>query len=663
MAEFKLRSNFQPTGDQPRAIAELTEGLSRGDRYQTLLGVTGSGKTFTMANVIANVGMPTLVISHNKTLAAQLFGELKGFFPENAVEFFISYYDYYQPEAYIPTTDIYIEKDTSINDDIDRLRLRATSSLFERNDVIIVASVSCIYGLGSPTDYKKMLVGLEQGQHYDRDKLLRDLIEIHYVRNDIEFGRGHFRVRGDVVEVHPAYEEEAVRIEFFGDEIERITIVNIVDGHAIAQKNKHYIYPARHFVTEQENIIRAIGHIEEELDERLRFFKENGKLLEAQRLESRTRYDIEMMREIGFCSGIENYSRHISGRQAGDPPYTLLSYFPEKFLTIIDESHQTIPQIRGMYHGDRSRKETLVEYGFRLPSALDNRPLFFEEFEKMTGQIVFASATPADYELERSGGVVVEQIIRPTGLVDPSIIIKPIATQVDDLIEQIRVRTARGERVLVTTLTKRMSEDLTDYLQNLGIKARYLHSEIDAIDRVEILRDLRLAEFDVLIGINLLREGLDLPEVSLVAILDADKEGFLRSERSLIQTAGRAARNKAGEVILYADEITDSIRRAVQETERRRKIQLEYNEKHGITPETIHKTREEIMRVTAFADARTSAPEKSAEVEIDAVAKLEYEDRLRSLERMMKQAAKELQFEKAGQLRDEISRLRKLVGK
>jgi excinuclease ABC subunit B len=663
MAEFKLKSNFQPMGDQPQAIKELTEGLARGDRYQTLLGVTGSGKTFTMANVIANSGLPTLVISHNKTLAAQLFGELKGFFPESAVEFFISYYDYYQPEAYIPTTDVYIEKDTSINDDIDRLRLRATSSLFERDDVIIVASVSCIYGLGSPTDYKEMLVYLEQGRHYDRDKLLKDLIEIHYVRNDIEFGRGHFRVRGDVVEIHPAYEEEAVRIEFFGDEIERITIVNIVDGHVLAHKNKHFIYPARHFVTEPENLVRAVSAIEIELEERLKFFKDNGKLLEAQRLEMRTRYDIEMMREIGFCSGIENYSRHISGRQAGDPPYTLLDYFPKNYLTIIDESHQTVPQIRGMFHGDRSRKETLVEYGFRLPSALDNRPLFFEEFEQKTHQMIFVSATPADYELEKSGGVVVEQIIRPTGLVDPVMIIKPITTQVDDLIEQIKVRTARAERVLVTTLTKRMSEDLTDYLQNLGIKARYLHSEIDAIDRVEILRDLRLAEFDVLIGINLLREGLDLPEVSLVAILDADKEGFLRSERSLIQTAGRAARNRAGEVILYADEVTDSIRRAVYETERRRKIQLEYNEKHGITPQTIFKTREEILRATAFADARTTPPEVSAEDDIDAVAKLEYEDRIRALERMMKQAAKDMQFEKAAQLRDEISRLRKVVGR
>jgi excinuclease ABC subunit B len=663
MAKFKLISNYQPQGDQPQAILQLTEGLKHGDKFQTLLGVTGSGKTFTMANVIANYGKPALIISHNKTLAAQLYGELKGFFPENAVEFFISYYDYYQPEAYIPQTDIYIEKDTSINDDIDRLRLRATSSLLERDDVVIVASVSCIYGLGSPSDYKEMLVFLETGQHYERDRLLHDLIDIHYVRNDIEFGRGHFRVRGDVVEVHPAYEEEAIRIELYGDEIEKITIVNLVDGHVIGRKDRHAIYPARHFVTGTENLMRAIKDIEAELEERLIFLKSNGKLLEAQRLEMRTRYDIEMMREIGFCSGIENYSRHIGARKEGEPPYTLLDYFPKEFLTIIDESHQSVPQIRGMYHGDRSRKETLVEYGFRLPSALDNRPLFFDEFENKLHQVIFTSATPAEYELEKSGGVVVEQIIRPTGLIDPKITVKPIATQIDDLIEQIKQKTARGERVLVTTLTKRMSEDLTDYLQNLGIRARYLHSEIDAIDRVEILRDLRLAEFDVLIGINLLREGLDLPEVSLVAILDADKEGFLRSERSLIQTAGRAARNKAGEVILYADAVTDSMRKAIEETDRRRALQIDYNEKHGITPETITKTREEIMRTTSFADAKTVIPETSAEEEIDAVAKLEYEDRIRALERMMRQAAKDLQFEKAAELRDEISRLRKLVSK
>jgi len=660
MKKFEVVSNYRPQGDQPRAIRQLLDGLHRNDKYQTLLGVTGSGKTFTMANVIAGFGKPALIISHNKTLAAQLYGELKGYFPKNAVEFFISYYDYYQPEAYIPTTDTYIEKDTSINDDIDRLRLRATSSLLERDDVVIVASVSCIYGLGSPTDYKDMLVFLEVGQQIDRDSLLKSLIDIHYDRNDIEFGRGHFRVRGDVVEIHPAYEEVGVRVQFFGDEVEKITLVNLIDGTVVDEKNKHAIYPARHFVTGHDNVLRAIEDIEIELEQRLKFFRDNDRLLEAQRLESRTRYDIEMMKEIGYCSGIENYSRHLGGRKEGETPYTLFDFFPEEFLTIIDESHQTIPQVRGMFRGDRSRKETLVEHGFRLPSALDNRPLFFEEFEERLRNTIFVSATPADFELEKSGGVIVEQIIRPTGLVDPEIIIKPIDKQVDDLIEQIKIRTSRGERVLVTTLTKRMSEDLTDYLQNLGIRVRYLHSEIDAIDRVEILRDLRLAEFDVLVGINLLREGLDLPEVSLVAILDADKEGFLRSERSLIQTAGRAARNKAGEVILYADTITDSIKKAVAETGRRRKVQLEYNERHGIQPETIVKSREEILKTTSFADAKTVIPQRSAAQEIDAVGKLEIEEKLRALEKMMRKAAKDLEFEKAAELRDEISRLRKL---
>jgi len=662
MTDFKLQSNFQPSGDQPNAIKELIEGLRRNDRFQTLLGVTGSGKTFTMANVIANYGKPALVISHNKTLAAQLFGELKGFFPQNAVEFFISYYDYYQPEAYVPTTDTYIEKDTSINEDIDRLRLRATSSLMERDDVIIVASVSCIYGIGSPSDYKDMMVFLETGQTVERDKILRKLIDIHYTRNDIEYARGQFRVRGDVVEVHPAYDDVTVRIEFFGDQIERITTNDLVDGRMLTVNPRYAIYPARHFVTAQENLIRAVGDIETELDERLIYFKNNNKLLEAQRIESRTHYDIEMMREIGYCSGIENYSRHLARRAPGAPPYTLLDFFPKEFLIIIDESHQTLPQIRGMFHGDRSRKETLVEFGFRLPSALDNRPLYFEEFESKINQAIFVSATPGEYELSKSAGVIVEQIIRPTGLIDPAIVIRPIATQVDDLLEQIRKRTAAGERVLITTLTKRMAEDLTDYFVNLGIRARYLHSEIDAIDRVEILRDLRLAEFDVLVGINLLREGLDLPEVSLVAILDADKEGFLRSDRSLIQTMGRAARNKAGEVILYADEITNSMRRAIDETERRRKIQMEYNEKHGITPQTIQKSRDEILAATSFADARTVSVERTAKKDIEAVQKMEYAEQLVTLERMMKKAAKEMQFEKAAELRDEISRLRKLVG-
>ena len=663
MAEFKLKSSYEPQGDQPQAINELTEALKRGDKFQTLLGVTGSGKTFTMANVIANYGRPTLVMSHNKTLAAQLYGELKGFFPENAVEFFISYYDYYQPEAYVPSSDTFIEKDTSINDDIDRLRLRATSSLLEREDVVIVSSVSCIYGLGSPIDYKNMLIMLEVGQEVERDKLLKQLIDIHYSRNDIEFGRGQFRVRGDVVEVHPAYEEYAIRIEFFGEEIEKISLVDLVDGRLLEEKKKHSIYPARHFVTGEENLTRAAGDIEKELNDRLIFFKNNGKLLEAQRLESRTHYDIEMMQEIGYCTGVENYSRHLAGRKAGEPPYTLFDFFPKDYLLIIDESHQTIPQIRGMFKGDRSRKETLVEFGFRLPSALDNRPLYFEEFESRIHQAVFVSATPSNYELEKSGGVVVEQIIRPTGLIDPLITVKPIATQIDDLIAQIKMRVAKKERVLVTTLTKRMAEDLTEYLHNLDIKVRYLHSEIDAIDRVEILRDLRLAEFDVLVGINLLREGLDLPEVSLVAILDADKEGFLRSERSLIQTSGRAARNKAGEVIMYADEITESMRKAIYETDRRRKIQMQYNIDHGIEPETIFKTREEIMKTTAFADAKTVAPEKNASEEIDAVARLEYVERIIALERMMKGAAKNMQFEKAAEMRDEIARLRKVVDK
>ena len=662
--KFKLVADYKPDGDQPKAIKQLVDGLENNKKFQTLLGVTGSGKTFTVANVVEQVNLPTLVMSHNKTLAAQLYGELKGFFPENAVEFFISYYDYYQPEAYIPSSDTYIEKDTSINDDIDRLRLRATSSLLERRDVIIVASVSCIYGLGSPADYKEMMIFLETGQSYPRDQLLRELIDIQYTRNDIEYGRGSFRVRGDVVEIHPAYDDIGVRIDYFGDDIERITLVNLVDGHVVEQKDRQTIYPARHFVTERYNILRSIKSIEEELEERLEFFRKNGKLLEAQRLATRTRYDIEMLKEIGYCAGIENYARHLTGRAPGQKPYTLFDFFPEDYLLVIDESHQTIPQIRAMYRGDRSRKEVLVEHGFRLPSALDNRPYFFEEFEEKINLAIFISATPADYEIEKSGGMVIEQIIRPTGLVDPEIEVRPLETQVDDLIKEIRrVITEKG-RVLVTTLTKRMSEDLTDYLANLGIKVRYLHSEIDAIDRVEILRDLRLAQFDVLVGINLLREGLDLPEVSLVAILDADKEGFLRSERSLIQTSGRAARNKAGKVILYADHITDSMRKAIDETNRRRNLQLEYNEKHGIEPRTIYKSRDEILRATAFADSKTSvATEPSIEQEIDAVAKLEIEDRLAQLMRMMNKAARNLEFEKAAMLRDEIGKLKQSIRK
>jgi excinuclease ABC subunit B len=654
-AQFKIVSAYQPKGDQPQAIEQLTEGILQGEKYQTLLGVTGSGKTFTMANVIAKVGKPTLVISHNKTLAAQLYGELKGFFPHNAVEFFISYYDYYQPEAYLPATDTYIGKDTSINDDIDRLRLRATASLFEREDVVIVASVSCIYSLGSPKEYKEEMVFLETGQKKERDEILKELIQIHYARNDIEFGRGTFRVRGDVVEIHPAYEESAVRVEMFGDEIEKITVVNTLTGEILEQKDKIAIYPARHFVTTYPQLVEAMKSIQVELAERLEFFRSQNRLLEAQRLESRTKYDLEMMQEIGYCSGIENYSRHLSGRRPGERPFCLIDFFPKDFLLIIDESHQTVPQIRGMYAGDRSRKEILVEYGFRLPSALDNRPLMFDEFDALINQAVFVSATPAEYELEKCQGVVVEQLIRPTGIIDPHITVRPIAKQVDDLIEEIRVRTGRKERILVTTLTKRMAEDLADYLTQLDIKVRYLHSEIDAIERVDILRDLRLGEFDVIVGINLLREGLDLPEVSLVAILDADKEGFLRSERSLIQNAGRAARNKAGEVILYADEITDSIRKAMQETARRRKIQQEYNQKHGIIPQTIYKTREEILRTTTFADSRTPSLK---ETDLSYLEKLNREDRLEILTGEMKKAAANLDFERAAVFRDEIAKLR-----
>jgi len=660
MSKFKLISDYQPQGDQPEAIKQLTEAVLRGDKYQTLLGVTGSGKTFTAANLIANAGKPTLVISHNKTLAAQLYGELKGFFPKNAVEFFISYYDYYLPEAYIPATDTYIAKDTSINDDIDRLRLRATSSLMEREDVIIVASVSCIYGIGSPTEWKEQMLFLETGQKIERDRLLKGLIDIHYSRNDIEFARGTFRVRGDVIEVHPAYEETALRIEMFGDEIEKISVINTLTGEILQEKTKSAIYPAKHFLTTPPQLEQALKNIEIELQERLNFFRSQNKLLEAQRLESRTKYDMEMMKEIGYCSGIENYSRHLSGRKAGERPFTLIDFFPKDFLLIVDESHQTIPQIRGMYAGDRSRKEVLVEYGFRLPSALDNRPLVFDEFESLIHQTIFASATPAEFELEKSKGVIVEQLIRPTGVLDPMIIVKPVAKQVDDLIEQIKLRVERKERVLVTTLTKQMAEDLADYLSQLNVRVRYLHSEIDAIERVNILRDLRLAEFDVLVGINLLREGLDLPEVSLVAILDADKEGFLRSERSLIQIAGRAARNNAGEVIMYADQLTDSIKKAVAETERRRKIQEEFNKQHSITPKTIYKTKEEILRTTTFADSRTPVVKDE---KIDFFERMGLEDRLFNLQKAMKKASADMEFEKAALFRDEILKLKNQLKK
>ena len=656
MPLFQLISDFKPTGDQPQAIEKLTEGVRTGLRYQTLLGVTGSGKTFTMANVIANVQKPALVISHNKTLAAQLYGEFASFFPHNAVEFFISYYDYYQPEAYVPSSDTYIEKDASINDDIDRLRLKATSSLLEREDVIIVASVSCIFGLGSPKDYRELLCILNKGATIERDALLRKLVDIQYSRNDIEFSRGTFRVRGDVIEIHPAYEETGIRVEMFGDEIERLSVIDPLRGDVLEERERIAIYPAKHFITTSPRLEDAIRAIEAELVERLAFFRSQGKLLEAQRLETRARYDIEMMRELGYCPGIENYSRPISGRAPGERPSCLLDYFPEDFLLIVDESHVTIPQIYGMYHGDRSRKETLVEYGFRLPSALDNRPLTFDEFESMIQQAIFVSATPSEEEIKKSKGIVVEQIIRPTGLVDPKIIVRPTEHQIDDLLEEIHKRVERKERVLVTTLTKRMAEDLADYLLQMGVRVRYMHSEIGAIERVEILRGLRLANFDVLVGINLLREGLDLPEVSLVAILDADKEGFLRSERSLIQTAGRASRHVDGKVIMYADRITGAMRTAMDETMRRRKIQLEYNRKHGITPKSIVKSIEEIMKTTAVADSRRE-PEVVHEEEEVYLTELDRHELVERLKKEMREAAEELEFERAAKLRNRIRNL------
>jgi len=668
-AAFDLRAPFEPAGDQPKAIAELTTGLERGDRFQTLLGVTGSGKTMTVANVIKNWGRPTLVMSHNKTLAAQLYGELKGFFPNNAVEYFISYYDYYQPEAYVPSSDTYIEKDASINDDIDRLRLRATMSLMEREDVIIVATVSAIYGLGDPETYRSTLVTLDVGQKIARDEILRSLVKIQYSRNDVAFERGTFRVRGDTVEIFPAYEEQAVRIEMFGDEIEKITKVNPLTGEAITSLHKAAIYPAKHFVTTRPTLEKALVRIRSELAERLAELRGANKLLEAQRLESRTNFDIEMMLEIGTCPGIENYSRHLAGRNQGERPATLFDYFPDDFLVVVDESHVSLPQIGGMFNGDKARKTTLVEYGFRLPSALDNRPLQFDEFLSLTPRALLVSATPGDLELKLSEGVIVEQIIRPTGLVDPTIDIRPVRGQVDDLLNEIRIRERRGERVLVTTLTKRMAEDLADYLQQVKVRVRYMHSDIDAIERMEIVRGLRLGEFDVLIGINLLREGLDMPEVSLVAILDADQEGFLRSDRSLIQTIGRAARHVSGTAIFYADRITGSMQRAMDETDRRRAIQVEYNRVHGITPKGVIKSVEEVRLGTRVADARDEreareddrATRGKQKRVAEAAAHYGTDDLpglVARLEQEMRDAAKNLDFETAARLRDELFDIR-----
>jgi len=665
--KFSLVSDYKPSGDQPAAIRELTEGLKDGRKFQTLLGVTGSGKTYTMAQIIQNVNKPTLVISHNKTLAAQLYGEFKQLFPENIVEFFISYYDYYQPEAYIPQTDTYIEKDSSINDEIDRLRLRATSSLLSgRDDVIVVASVSCIYGIGSPQDYQHEIVVLRKGEKMGRRHLQEMLIKSLYARNDVEFLRGNFRVRGDVVEIFPAYElEEAVRVEFFGDEIESLKTFDPLTGVPVGGMDEVSIYPARHFVTTEDKLEAAIKTIENELVERLTELRAMGKYLEAQRLEQRTRFDIEMMREVGYCSGIENYSRHITGRAAGQRPYVLLDYFPKDFLMFIDESHQTLPQLHAMYQGDRSRKMTLVEYGFRLPSALDNRPLKFEEFESMINQVVFVSATPDKYELEKSEGVIVEQVIRPTGIIDPIVEVRPAKNQMDDLIHEIRDRVIHRERTLVTTLTKRMAEDLTEYLRNLNIRVKYIHSDIDSLERVSILRDLRLGEFDVLVGVNLLREGLDLPEVSLVAILDADKEGFLRSEKSLIQTAGRAARNIGSKVILYADVVTRSMKKMMDETGRRRKIQDDYNVEHNIKPKSIFKTTDEIRASTAIADVRADSEVRMKKLQQASVGEkpekyLTDQQRSELIDRLTKEmyeSAKKLDFEKAAELRDEIHRL------
>ncbi|MGR5902689.1 excinuclease ABC subunit B [Bacillus cereus] len=652
--QFEIVSAYSPQGDQPVAIEKLVEGINSGKKKQVLLGATGTGKTFTISNVIKEVQKPTLVMAHNKTLAGQLYSELKDFFPNNAVEYFVSYYDYYQPEAYVPQTDTFIEKDAQINDEIDKLRHSATSALFERDDVIIVASVSCIYGLGSPEEYRELVVSLRVGMEKDRNQLLRELVDVQYGRNDIDFKRGTFRVRGDVVEIFPAsLDEHCIRIEFFGDEIDRIREVNALTGEVLAERDHVAIFPASHFVTREEKMKVAIENIEKELEERLKELNDNGKLLEAQRIEQRTRYDLEMMREMGFCSGIENYSRHLTLRPAGATPYTLLDYFPKDFLIVMDESHVSVPQVRAMYNGDQARKQVLVDHGFRLPSALDNRPLMFDEFEEKTNQVIYVSATSGPYELEQSPEVI-EQIIRPTGLLDPPIDIRPIEGQIDDLLGEIQDRIAKNERVLITTLTKKMSEDLTDYLKDVGIKVNYLHSEIKTLERIEIIRDLRLGKFDVLVGINLLREGLDIPEVSLVAILDADKEGFLRSERSLIQTIGRAARNENGRVIMYADRITKSMGIAIEETKRRRSIQEAYNEEHGITPKTIQKGVRDVIRATTAAEETETYEATPAKK----MTKKEREKTIAKMEAEMKEAAKALDFERAAELRDLLLELK-----
>ncbi|SUZ62721.1 uncharacterized protein METZ01_LOCUS15575 [marine metagenome] len=662
MPQFDLSSTYEPQGDQPSAISELSEGLARGDRFQTLLGATGTGKTFSIANVIAEYGRPTLVTSHNKALAAQLYGEFKALFPSNAVEYFISYYDYYQPEAYVPATDTYIEKDATINQDIQRLRLRATSSLMERDDVIVVASVSCIYGLGSPVDYRSLMLHLSVGQTIGRREVLRALVAIQYHRNDYEFGRGTFRVRGDTVEIFPAYEEQAIRVELWGDDIERITRFEPLTGETVTPMERASIYPASHYVTRREVIEEMVPRIRVEMEEQVEAFKAAGQLLEAQRIESRTNFDIEMMLEIGMCPGIENYSLYTSGRRPGERPACLIDYFPEDFLLVADESHASVPQLHGMYKGDRSRKETLIEHGFRLPSALDNRPLKFDEWDSLIHKAVFVSATPGDWELDRSGGVVVEQIIRPTGLVDPSIHVRPVKGQVDDLLAEIREREAKDERVLVTTLTKRMAEDLSEYLQSVGVRVSYMHSDVDTIERMKILRDLRLGKIDVLVGINLLREGLDLPEVSLVAILDADKEGFLRDGRSLIQTIGRAARNVDGMAVLYADKVTFSMQTCIDETNRRREIQTAHNREHGITPATIQKSVQEIEFTTRVADARQEPRGRVSEPKAQYADEVNTEEFIKILEQEMAEAAEVMDFEQAAILRDQIFEL-KATGK